>query len=148
LPPGHIAFATLVSERALNALAAGDLESAGTLSNQAVILVENLVKTGRHGADRLPVVLTRRSEVELRLGRPAAAAADATHAINILQQTEEPGALSSNLGRAYFALGSALQAEHQAASARAAFRSAAQHLVATLGPRHPASQAAIRLGRS
>ncbi len=45
LPPGHIAFVVLASERSLNAQAAGDLTKALELANQAVGLAQASAKT-------------------------------------------------------------------------------------------------------
>jgi tetratricopeptide (TPR) repeat protein len=133
LPAGHIGFATLASEHALNAEAEGDLPLALRFSNQAVAIVETLAKAGRQGSDRLPLVLTRRSEVELRLGRVQHAAADATRAVALAKAMAEPGTFSTTAGRAYFVLGRALQAQQRTSEARAAFRSAAENLEHALG---------------
>ncbi|MBV8709116.1 MAG: protein kinase [Acidobacteriaceae bacterium] len=146
LPAGHLAFATLASERALNAQAAGDLPLALQLSERAVAIVETLAKAGRQGADRLPLVLTRRSDIELQTQRLDNAVADAARAVSVLQKNAEPGTFSSTCGRAYFALGRALQAQGKRDEARAAFRSAAEHLPSALGPDHPDAQTARRLG--
>ncbi len=146
LPAWHVAFATLASERALNAQAAGNLSLALKLSEQAVTIVEELVKTGRQGADRLPLVLTRRSDVELQSRRLDEAVADAARAVRVLQKSIEPGTFSSTFGRAYLSLGRALQAKGKGDEARAAFRSAVEHLESALGPNHPDTQAAHRLG--
>lgn len=146
LPTGHIAFASLASERALNAQAAGALPLALKLSEQAVAIVEALTEAGRQGADRLPMLLTRRSNVELQAQRLDDAVADAARAVSVLQKNAEPGTFSSTGGRAYLALGRALQAQGKRDEARAAFRSAAEHLQSALGPDHPDAQTARRLG--
>jgi eukaryotic-like serine/threonine-protein kinase len=143
-PAGHLVFASLASERALNAQAAGDLPLALQRSEQAVAVVEALVKAGRQGADRLSILLTRRSEVELRIHRLDDAAADAARAVGLLQKNAEPGMFSSTSGRAYFALGRALQAKQKGEEACAAFRSAADHLARALGFDHPDARAARR----
>ncbi|HZQ54843.1 MAG TPA: protein kinase [Bryobacteraceae bacterium] len=145
LPAGHIGFATFASERALNAEVAGNLPLALSFSNQAVDLVETLAKAGRQGSDRLPLVLTRRSEVELRLGRAPEAAADASRAVSVVRATAEPGTFSTTAGRAYFALGRALLAQQKNKEARAAFESAAEHLQGALGRDHPETRAARQL---
>jgi len=51
----------------------------------------------------------------------------------MLQQASVPGSFSSDLGRAYLALGRALQAQGKGEEARTAFRSAAEHLQNALG---------------
>ena len=54
---------------------------------------------------------------------------------------------SSDMGDAYLARGRALQALGRPEEARAAFRSAAEHLQATLGPDHPDTQMARQLAQ-
>jgi len=135
LPPGHAAFAGLASQRALNAQAAGDLAAALQFSNEAVAVVEASIKT--RGTHRLPPFLMNRSDIELQLGRPNDAQADATRAMSILQDAQQPASTSSNAGRAYLAMGRALQAQGKLVEARAAFRSAAENLRNALGSDHP-----------
>jgi len=146
LPAGHFALAMLASGRALYAQTAGDLPLALALSNQAVTIVEASAKASRQGADRLAILLTRRSDVELQLVRAEQAATDAARAVSTLQKTAEPGTFSSTAGRAYFALGRALQSQQKPVEARAAFRSAAEHLESALGSEHPEARAARHLG--
>jgi serine/threonine protein kinase/Tfp pilus assembly protein PilF len=145
LPKGHIAFASLASERALNAQAEGDLRTALNFSNQAVTIVEALIKAGGLGGDRLPVLLTRRADVELQLNRPGDAAVDARRAVDILQKNSEPGSFSAAFGRAHLALGRALLAQQKPDQARAEFRSAAEHLDSALGPDVPDAREARSL---
>ncbi len=111
LPPGHCAFASLASDKELLARAQGDLRAALQLANQAVAIDEASIKTGGEGAGYLPPLLVRRSVVELETGNRDQALADANRAINLLKTTMQPGALSSNLGRAELALGRALQSQ-------------------------------------
>ncbi|HUA64168.1 MAG TPA: protein kinase [Verrucomicrobiae bacterium] len=141
LPAGHVGFATLASERALNAQAARQLPAALEYSNQAVAIVEALIQARGEGADRLPALLARRSDVERLMGRTEDAARDASRAVSMLGK--RPAAASSvTIGRAYLALGRALQAESKREDALAAFRTAAEHLEKTLGPDHPDARAA------
>jgi serine/threonine protein kinase/tetratricopeptide (TPR) repeat protein len=137
LPPGHVAFASLASERALNAQAVGDLRTALDFSNLAVAIVEASIKAGRQGGDRLPSVLARRSDIEFQLGRADLAAADAAEALRVLQKTAQPGTFSSTFGRAYLALGRALRAQGKRDEAGVALRAATEHLQNALGPDHP-----------
>jgi hypothetical protein len=74
--------------------------------------------------------------------------ADATRAVDLLQQSVQPGAFSSSNGRAYLTLGNALKAQGKHDEARAAFRSAAEHLNSALGPDHPDSRTAQQLADS
>jgi serine/threonine-protein kinase len=140
LPPGHAAFAGLTLQRALNAQAAEDLPAALRFSNEAVAAVEASVQL--RGAHRLPPFLIGRSGIELQLGRPDDAHADAARAVAILQRTGQSKAPSSDVGRAWLALGRALQAQGKPAEAQAAFRSAAENLLGALGLDHPDTQSA------
>ncbi len=142
LPPGHPGLALLASDRSLLELERGNLESALRLANEASTMLEAAVKSGRGGAEAVPWLLGRRSDVELRLRRPDEAAADASRALSLLQATAQPGTFSSNLGHVYLSSGRALQALGQRDEARTAFRSAAEHLQNTLGPDHPDTRAA------
>jgi tetratricopeptide (TPR) repeat protein len=148
LPAGHIAFATLASSRALLAQAHGDLQAALELSTEAVTLSEVAMKTGRLGGDYLPTFLLRRSDVELQLGYPDRAEADAARALSLLQGSAQLGVFSSTLGRAYLTLGRALQSQGKLSEARPAFQSAAKHLQNTLGPDHPDTRSALLLVES
>jgi len=97
LPDGHIAFAALASQQALNAQARGDIRNALQLANQAVAIAEASVKAGRAGAFYLRTFLVRRSEIELQLGQQNDAAADAAQAVSQLQADAQPGTFSSYL---------------------------------------------------
>jgi eukaryotic-like serine/threonine-protein kinase len=147
LPPGHYGFAGTASERSLISLARRDLENALRLANQAVAVDEAAIKAGGQGAGLLPIFLFRRSAIELEVRQTDAAVADATRAVNLLQAGIQPGTHSCNLGRAYLTLGRALQAQRKRDQARAAVRSAAEHLQSTLGPDHPETRAARQLGK-
>jgi hypothetical protein len=80
------------------------------------------------------------------LHHPEAAAAGAQRALALLQKDAQPGAFSSSFGQAYLSLGRALHARDKSEEARAAFRSAAQHLANAVGPDHPDTLAARQLG--
>lgn len=145
LPAGHIAFATLASDRALIAQASGDLQTALDHSNDAVDISEAAMKAGRLGGDYLPVFLARRSDIDLQLGHQDQAEADAARGLSILQASAQAGMFSSTLGCAYLALGRALQAQGKHDEAHTAFLSAAEHLQSTLGPDHPDTRSARQL---
>jgi eukaryotic-like serine/threonine-protein kinase len=144
-PPGNLAFATLATERALVALARGDTAAALQQSDQAIVITEAALKAGLGGEDSLPRVLVPRSDIERQAGRVDDAAKDASRAVAILQKTLEPETFSSYLGHAYYALGLALQAQGKSAEASVAFRSAAEHLQATVGADYPDVRNAWRL---
>ena len=132
LPAGHAAFAALEQERGLIAEARGDLASAGAALDRAVSLAE--ASTQR--ADYLPRALLRRSELELRMHKPAEARADAARALQSLPPAQS-GTYSSWRGRANLALGRALAAQGQQTEAGAAFATALRELEPSLGPEHP-----------
>jgi hypothetical protein len=84
-PPGHYAFASLTSERSLLAQGQGEIATALRLADQAVFMDEAAIKTGGQGAHLLPVLLVRRSAIELEAGKQIEAAADAARALNLVQ---------------------------------------------------------------
>jgi tetratricopeptide (TPR) repeat protein len=145
LPPGHLAFTALATERSSLALERGDLSSAMQESNHALAIAEASIKAGRGGDDYLSSVLVPRSEIERLRGRTDDAIADATQAVNILQREVDPGKSSSYLGHAYLTLGRALQVQGKSVEATAAFRSTAENLQTTLGPDHPDTRSARKL---
>jgi len=135
LPAGHSLFAGLARQRALNAKAAGDLPAALSFANDAVAILERSIQIS--GAHRLTAVLMCRSDIELQLGRVDDAQTDAARAMSILKDGGQSEISSANVGRAYLTLGRALEAQSKHAEARAAFRSAAEHLRNALGLDHP-----------
>jgi tetratricopeptide (TPR) repeat protein len=148
LPPGHYVFAVMASEKALNALARGDLSTAIELANHAVSINEAAIKAGADGGFYLPTVLITRSTVELSSQRFDMAKADADRAVTILQASLQPGAFSSHLGHAYLTQGLALQGQGMRPEARVKFRLAADHLQATIGPDHPDTRSARHLAEA
>jgi len=145
LPPGHIAFASLTSERSLLAQARGDLPSALELANQAVGLTEAAIKAGKQGADFLSTALVRRADLLLQLDRPTEAAADASRGLAMLQEGAPLKTLSSSIGRAQLALGRALTVLGKRKEAALALRSAVENFEDALGAEHPETRNAQRL---
>jgi serine/threonine-protein kinase len=148
LPPGHYAFAALTSDKALLANAEGDLTMASSLANEAVTIDEKAIRAGGQGAVYLPLLLIRRSAVELELRQTDRAASDAGRALNLLRAATESGSLSSSMGRAYLAMGRVLQAQGKTEEARRAFHSAEENLRVTLGADHPDTRSAQLLASS
>ncbi len=142
LPAGHTLFATINSERGLIAQGRGDLDAGLNFMNQAIAITEKSMQAGRQGVDNLPILLVQRSGIYLQIGRLHEAAADVVRALTMLKQSVEPGMFSSRLGRAYLASGRVLQAQGKIEEARAAFRSATEHLQVTVGADHPDTRAA------
>ena len=145
LPAGHVAFASLTSEQALNARAANDLKTALDLSNKAVTMLEATLKKGGQGVEGLPTFLLRRADLELQLGRPLDAANDAGRSLRLLLQAAPAGTFSSRIGRAYLVLARALDAQGKQEEARDAARSAAAHFQNALGPEQADTRAAQQL---
>jgi serine/threonine-protein kinase len=136
-PPGNYWFGLLASVQAMLASSKGDPQGALPLADKAVAIVENAIKAGHAGKNILPIVLLRRSAIELDAGRPGPAGDDARRALALLQADGSPGAFSNNIGSAYLLLGQALRDEGKHVEAAAAFQSAAENLRATLGSGHP-----------
>jgi len=145
LPPGHVAFASLTSEQALNARAANDLNTALDLSNKAVTMLEATLKKGGQGAEGLPTFLLRRADLELQLGRPRDAENDAGRGLRLVLEAAPTGTFSSRIGRAYLVLARALDAQGKQEEARHAARSAAAHFQNALGPEQADTRAAQQL---
>jgi tetratricopeptide (TPR) repeat protein len=100
LPAGHIAFASLASERGVLAQAQGHLAPALALTERALALANASVASGGQGSEYIPVILTRKAGIELQLGRTGAAVADADRAVTLLAPTVEPGSRSLTFARA------------------------------------------------
>ncbi|HEY2468863.1 MAG TPA: serine/threonine-protein kinase [Terracidiphilus sp.] len=141
-PPNHFAFAALASDRSQLALAAGDIASSLRLADMALDLDEASIKNIGECAAFVPILLIRRSEVELAAGSAKQAEADALHALQLLNAQSESGMHSSNIGRAYLVLAQSLKAESKWNESKNAFQSAFENLQDTLGPEHPQSRAA------
>jgi tetratricopeptide (TPR) repeat protein len=129
----------------LNAQARGELQSALDLANQGVTIAEQSVTRGGSGSDFLPVLLVRRSDIELQLHRLTDATADARRALDMLQPPDQPRVLNVRAGRAWLALGRALRADGKHDDARAAIRSAVEHFQDALGPDHRETRVARQL---
>ncbi len=145
LPPGHYALAVCQSDKSLLAEAQGNLTLAWQLANEAVVTDEASIKTGGQGAVYLPSFLVRRSNIELEVGKPDAAVADAAKAVSLLQDKMEPGTLSSSLGRAYLALARAFAAQGKREDARESSRAAFENLQFSVGATHPDTLSAKKL---
>jgi serine/threonine-protein kinase len=145
LPPGHIAFAAVASQRSMIAQARGDYQKALALADEAVGILEASMKSGGLGASNLPTVLARRADVKLDLHRYQDAETDAALAIEKMRPLQEPGALTTSLGRAYFRLGRALLGQGRTDAARAALKTAIENLESALGPDHPETRRAREL---
>jgi serine/threonine-protein kinase len=145
LPPGHMAFAAPLSERALIALGQGHTEDALRLIDQAIDVVQSAAKLGKAGGQFLPQLLRRRATIEIAAGQGAAAERDAREALESLRAQVPPGEFSAAFGRSYLVLGRALKSEGRDAEARSAGQEAVRQLEITLGKDHPDTHAAQAL---
>jgi serine/threonine-protein kinase len=140
-PPECSCFGTIASERGVLAAAHGDGDRAMAEMNKALAIAEG----DKSRPDVLPRMLVRRAEVELALGQPAAAQADAERSIRVSVDVTAPNAHSSVLGLAYLAEGRALLVSGASPDVAQALTSAVENLRPTLGPEHAQTRLAERL---
>jgi len=148
LPAGHFAFGSLADERALIARERGDFPGALSFINQAIAIDEQAEKSGKAGAQYLPILLTHRASIELAAGRLPAADADSRQAVSLFADQAWPGDYSHHAGGAYLTLARVLAAEGRPGEARDAAQSAERQLEKALGPEHPDTLAAKALAAS
>lgn len=141
LPAGHVAFVSVASERSMLAAARHEFPSALQFADRAVDIASS-TPSSRY---LLPSVLLRRSRLELEMGRPADAEADARRALELERPTLALAQHSSLLGGIWLALGRAQVAQGESAAAQQAFAAAAAELRQTVGPDHPDTRAAEAL---
>jgi tetratricopeptide (TPR) repeat protein len=133
-PSSNIIWASFLLERALAAQDRGDIDAAFDGINRALAVADASVKAGKQGADLVAVLLTYRSEAERQLGRTDDAIADAARALVQIKQAAQPGTSSLHAGRAYLALGRALQSQGKEVDSRANFQLSAEHFERAIGP--------------
>jgi tetratricopeptide (TPR) repeat protein len=144
-PPDSFWFGVLASAHARVVSGKGEPKAALPLADHAVAIVEAARKAGHSGSDLLPIVLIRRSTIELAAGMPGPASDDARQALSQLQEASPTGAFSSYVGRAYLNLGRALLSQGKHDEAAAAFRAATENLKSTLGTDHSDTHSAEQL---
>jgi len=147
LPPGHYAFASVSSERALIAMEHQDFPTALQRIDESIATIQACVKAGKAGGYLLPLLYTYRSSINLALGRATDADADANKALASLHSDENASEVSSELGSAYLAQARALAAQSNTGEARAAASRALVQLQGSLGPDHPDTQSARSLAK-
>ena len=145
LPPGHYAFAAVIADRAMLELERGDTAKALQLVDQSIDALQATINAGKAGVNVLPLYYQRRGLIELQAGRPDAAVADMTKALELFQADMSRGVFSYRTGRAYLFLARALKAQGKEEDARAAARTAAEHLQSAAGPDHPDTRSARQL---
>ena len=146
--PEHYVFAEVSSARARIALGQGDLPSAAHFATDAVELNEASIRRIGRCTVYLPILLVRKSGIDLKSGQREVAASDARRAIRLLEDAEDPSIVSSNVGRAYLALALALEAEGKPDEAQLAARKAYANLQTTLGSDQPDTRSARQLTNS
>ena len=85
LPPGHYAFAAVIADRAMLELERGDTAKALQLVDQSIDALQATINAGKAGVNVLPLYYQRRGLIELQAGRPDAAVADMTKALELFQ---------------------------------------------------------------
>ena len=138
LPPTHVAFSALASERALLAEARGDHVAAARAADAAVAIAE----ASSQGRELLARGLLRRANLALSRGQVADALTDATRGLELEIARSEAGSLSSILGRAHLTMGQAFEAAARPAEARESLSAAVRHLEFALGADHRDTKAA------
>ncbi len=138
LPPTHVAFSALASERALLEEARGDIAAAATAADRAVAIAE----ASSQGRELLARGLLRRASLDLARDRVDEALNDATRGLALEVARSEAGSLSSILGRAHLTMGRVFHAAARPAEARESLSEAARHLEFALGAEHRDTQAA------
>jgi len=145
LPAQHYAFAALASDKSNLALATGNIPNAMDLADQAIAIDEASIRKIGQCAAFMPTLLVRRAFIEVQARREDLAISDAAKAVTIMQAEMQPGAHSSNLGRAYLAQALALKATGKREEARMASQKAFENLRDTLGSNHPDTRRASSL---
>jgi eukaryotic-like serine/threonine-protein kinase len=145
LPPGHFVFAALIADHAMVELERGDTAKALRLADNAIDALQATIKAGKAGASILPLYYQRRGLIKLQAGLLDAAVADLNKALELFQANTAPGVSSFRTGRTYLLLARALKARGQEDDARAAARTAVEHLHSTAGPDHPDTLTARQL---
>jgi serine/threonine-protein kinase len=141
LPAGHVAFASMTSERALLEQARGDIERARDDADRAVALAEASSQRRQY----LPLTLLRRSQLELAMRQFEPARADAARALDLYVQAFGRDFLSNKVGRCHLMIARSLVGLGRPAEARTALTSALANLEPTQGADHPETREARRL---
>jgi hypothetical protein len=137
LPEGHYAFVALLSQRSLLAQKRGDLERALELADQGLAVAEASVAGGQAPATLLDNLLNQRSEIQLALGQPESAVADATRLVGLMREAAPAGTHTLELARAYRTLSRALEGSGDAEGSREALISALENFEDAAGADHP-----------
>lgn len=140
-PTGHVARFALLGEQARTAQAAGDLDGAISMINQAL----RTAQQSEQGRDAVPRGKLWRAQIELDMDRLEEARVDAGSARDLFLQTVEPGFPSVFLGSIELTLGKALQAQGRLAEARSAFRAAVEQFRPAIGSDAPSTRTAEQL---
>jgi serine/threonine protein kinase len=144
LPAGHVAFASLASEQALLAQARGDLTAARVSADRAVALAESSSQRTLY----VPMILLRRSQLEIHMRLWNQAWADASRALELFKARVGPDLTSNQVGRCYVVLGRADQELGRVDGARSAFAAALENLEPSEGANHPETRSVRQLADS
>ncbi len=131
LPPGHRAFAIIASQKALLALARGEMETARTEADRSIAMAE------KTAGMRLSFLLLRRAEIHWRSQRYDAARADAARALPLEQEVAGVGGRTSRSGLAHLIIARSFTEQGKRAEARPEYVAALEQLRPCLGDEHP-----------
>jgi eukaryotic-like serine/threonine-protein kinase len=145
LPPGHLAFAALASDRSQILELSGDTARALDLANLAIRICEEPSRHGKACKQYIPSLLRHRASIETALRQFAPAESDARRALQLFLQRTRPGEFSQSTGHAYLTLARCLAAEGRDAEGRAMAQLAADQLEKSIGANHPDTRSAREL---
>lgn len=140
-PKGHLAFASISSEKSQNALMNGDMQEALSAANRAYELALEAARQGQD-ASALPVMLLRRGRVHLAMKNWPAAERD------LRESLKQIGERPSLTGQTKLALAEALIGAGRNGEAAPLLDQAQADLRHAVGPDHPDTRRAFALEKS
>jgi serine/threonine-protein kinase len=144
LPPLHVAFGSLLVERAYLAQARGENADARVQADAGVELLREVLRATGEGTNYLPYVLLCRARIAVENGNPDRAMADAREVLELLDASQ-PNAKSIWAARAHYVLARALRDVGRAADSTAEARLAIDHFTSAGGTEAPGIAAAREL---
>lgn len=133
-PAGHRSLADLAREQALLAAAEGHSDDARRLLSHALVIHEQAAEQHVSHIE----TLLELAQLELRAGAVAQAEQHARTALARAEHFRGASRHSSWVGLSQLVLGEVYEARHATTEAHDLFREALEHMVSTLGDKHPA----------
>ena len=144
LPPLHVAFGSLLAERALLAQERGESADAQAKADAGVELLRETLRTSGEGTNYLPHVLLSRARISVENGKAGQALADAREVLELLDSTQ-PNVESMWAARAHYVLALALRDLGRAAESAKEAQLAVDHFTSATGTANPGFAAAREL---